>query len=418
MCVGVLLNVFTTCDFRREGFVECFFFAQITMAHAKLTLTVHEDGWHVDAHWESGFEPVENIKGDNLKVLDGAEFKDIDGVPCVYVNWKKETFIIHKFIKRFGHTLTPEQLDLLSPQTRKRRAGDTQCSATIKRPRKAANGKLTADLEFSTMWEKWPPKFNPANKLKAHVRAIDHVTKEVELQWPEMKNVDLEQFRKDYPDILTDEQYIATVGQLSTQSQSLYNGYTKNSEHKQEANRLFADGFVKTLRSLPPSRYVVAYLDAEGLRTTASVKRALEDNPIMNMDLQLLAVNRDPQAFRDFAVLPHTTGVCLSMTTMHDAIKFTGAPIAGVFLDYCSTFNTSVLDDINLLFRDRKLADTSFFSLTVSRRNAVLDSADLVLEVVVSLGEVYGYTLTEVARQQYGLMMVMHLKVCREQPAS
>jgi hypothetical protein len=380
------------------------------MDKPKLSLHVHQDKWHVDAQWEPGFEPVSNLQGANLKVLDDpdVELKVIEGVLCVHVEWQPETFVIHQFIKKFGDTLTPEQLDLLSPPSRKRQAGDDQCAATIKRPRKAADGKLTADLEFSPVWEKWPSKFKPTDKLKAHVRDIDHINKEVELQWPPMRNVDLEKFRGDYPNILTDEQYIAAVGELSAQSQNMYNGYTKNGEHKQEANRLFADGLLKSLQSLPAGQYVVAYLDAEGLRTTASVKRALEAYP--HKDVQLLAVNRDPHAFRDVAVLPHAAGVCLSMTSMHHALKFTLAPIAGIFLDYCSTFNTAVLDDINLLFRERKLAGTSFVSLTVSRRNAVLDSPELVLEVVVSLAEVYGYTLTVIQKQQYGLMMVMHME--------
>jgi hypothetical protein len=137
------------------------------MDKPKLSLHVHQDKWHVDAQWEPGFEPVSNLQGANLKVLDDpdVELKVIEGVLCVHVEWQPETFVIHQFIKKFGDTLTPEQLDLLSPPSRKRQAGDDQCAATIKRPRKAADGKLTADLEFSPVWEKWPSKFKPTDKL-------------------------------------------------------------------------------------------------------------------------------------------------------------------------------------------------------------------------------------------------------------
>jgi hypothetical protein len=360
-----------------------------------------------------------NLRGKNADVLNNPEieFKEVDGVMCVLVNWEKETFVIHHFIKKYSQILTTEQVDFLSPASRKRTAGDDRYAATVKRARKDRDGKIVAELTFSSAWEPMPPKFNPCDKLRGSVQNIDHVRKELEIQWPDMKNVDLQDFHRQYPDILSSEQYIAAVGELSAKPvAAVYDGYSKNGDStKQEANRRFVDGMVKTLGELPSGVFAVLFLDAEGLRTLASVKLGLEKNPgiVQDKDVQLVAVNFSSEPFRDVALLPHAKQeACLSLYSMHQTLVYTGIPVAAIFLDYCSTFNQDVTDDVELLFKRRKLADVSFVSLTVSRRKAILNTADLVFAHVAELARANHYHLTEISRQQYGLMMVLHME-CR-----
>ena len=403
--------------------IENFLFLQEmsrTMETGQLLLRVHEDQWRVDVTWKPTFEAVANLRGKNAQVLNNPdiEFKEVDGVMCVLVTWEPETFVIHHFIKKYAQTLTAEQVDFLSPASRKRTAGDDRYSATVKRSRKDRDGKISAELTFSSAWEPMPAKFNPSDKLKGSVQNIDHVRKELEIKWPDMK-VDLEDFYRQYPDILSSEQYIAAVGELSAKPAStVYDGYSKNGEStKQEANRRFVDGMVKALGELPSGVFAVVFLDAEGLRTLASVKLGLDKNPqvVQDKDVQLVAVNFSSEPFRDVALLPHAKeDACLSLYSMRQTLVYTGVPIASIFLDYCSTFKKEVMDDVEMLFKRRKLADVSFVSLTVSRRKAILNTPDLVFDQVAELARANQYRLTEISRQLYGLMMVLHMECRRD----
>lgn len=384
-------------------------------------LRLHEDRWRVDVTWKPTYEAVANLRGKNLEVLQNPdiEFKEMDGVLCALVNWEPETFVIHQFIKKYGQILTEAQVDFLSPASRKRTSGDHLYAANVKRSRKDRDGKIVADLSFSSAWEPMPPKFNPCDKLRGSVQNIDHVRKELEIKWPDMNNVDLEEFHRQHPDILTSEQYIAAVGEHSAKPiAAVYDGYSKNGDAtKQEANRRFVNGMVESLGELPSGVFAVLFLDAEGLRTLASVKFGLDKNPqvVQEKDVQLVAVNFSSEPFRDVALLPHAKqDACLSLYSMRQTLVYTCIPIAAIFLDYCSTFNKQVMDDVELIFKRRKLADVSSMSLTVSRRKAVLNTPDLVFEHVAQLALANHYCLTEISRQQYGLMMVLHMECRRE----
>jgi hypothetical protein len=387
------------------------------------SLQVHEDGWHVDVHWNRTWEPVSKLKGPNAEVLEDSdlEFKERDGVLCAFVPWHPEkNCVIHKVLKKYADLLTPDQVDLLSPATRKRKPDDDLYSTTIKRPRKGPHGKIFSDLEFSPTWAPWPQGF-PRVPLKAPVLSVDHVNRAVEFQWGPMTNVDLAQFRADYPNLIDDNQYIKAVGEASSQAVGLarpaktgYNGFSKNGSDKQLANATFAAGAVNCLAGLPPGIFCVTFLDAEGLCTTAAVTQALKNSPdaLENKTVRVVPVNDSPTILQEAAHLPHAKQLTVEVRRMCEALELASHPIAAVFLDYCCTLNQSVLHDLTLLFSKRKLSDCAFLSLTVSRRKSAITTPELAFETVVEIARQFGCRPTLHSKQTYGLMMVLHME-CR-----